>query len=227
MKNIIDNILTALMLLATVMVIFVAGDRLLSSGRQVGRPAEAESLPEDPVPIRSSATKGAASAKAVVIIYSDFQCPFCSRLALDVLPRIEERYVVTGQAMLVFRHLPLTAVHSQAANAATAAECAGEQGQFWPMHDRMFRAPAALGDLDLIAHAEALGLDVSTFNQCRREPSATVEADAAETARLGLNATPVVFIGQAEGDRMVRVRKRVTGLPSVETLAAAIDEIVK
>lgn len=162
-----------------------------------------------------------------MLIYSDFQCPFCSRLALDVLPAIEERFVATGQAALVFRHLPLSAVHPQAVNAAQAAECAGRQGQFWSMHDRMFRAPAALGELDLIAHAEALGLDMPSFKGCRSGRIETLDADAAEVARLGLNATPIVFVGESRHDQAVDIKRRFTGLTSVEILSAAVEDIVK
>jgi protein-disulfide isomerase len=119
--------------------------------------------------LAGDAYQGDPSAPLVVVEISDFQCPFCARHSLETQPAIDERYVDTGQVMWVFKNFPL-AIHPQAPAAAAAAECAGEQGAFWEMHDLLFEAveewsveppDAVLGSL-----AAELGLDQGAFAAC-------------------------------------------------------------
>lgn len=103
-----------------------------------GGSARAEmEVPSTPLSIQGAQLRGSKGARAVMIMYSDFQCPFCARFAKEVFPQIEQRYVATGSVALAFRHLPLP-IHPQALQAAAVAECAGRQGKFWEMHDRLF-----------------------------------------------------------------------------------------
>ena len=82
--------------------------------------------------------KGNPQAKMAVVEFSDFQCPSCQKHALEVQPALDKQFVDTGEIMWVFKNLPLKE-HPQAAAAAAASECAGEQGKFWPMHDLLFQ----------------------------------------------------------------------------------------
>ena len=89
-------------------------------------------VPEEPVSIEGAQSKGSPTAPVVMIAFADFQCPFCGRFAREVLPELEKDYLETGQVQLVYRHLPLPN-HPLAIPAAQAADCAGQQGQFWPI----------------------------------------------------------------------------------------------
>src|SRR5579863_6688201 len=75
---------------------------------------------------------GPEHAPVAIVEYGDFQCPTCKQAA-PTLKLLLERY--SGRVRLVFRHFPLEQAHAQALAAAEAAECAGEQGKFWRMHD--------------------------------------------------------------------------------------------
>lgn len=81
--------------------------------------------------------KGDKNAPMTIIEYSDFQCPFCGRFYSESYKQIENDYIKTGKAKLVFKDFPLS-IHPQAPKAAEAARCAQEQGKFWEMHDKLF-----------------------------------------------------------------------------------------
>ena len=103
--------------------------------------ANAEGLAPNPdrpgYNLAGDAYRGDPDAELVVIEISDFQCPYCRRHVRETQPAIDEAYVETGKVMWVFKHMPLQN-HLQATAAAAAAECAGEQGAFWEMHDLLF-----------------------------------------------------------------------------------------
>jgi protein-disulfide isomerase len=101
---------------------------------------------------------GNPDAPVTVIEYGDFECPYCAAAA-PVLRRLVEES--DGQVRLVFRHFPLAGNHPHALTAALAAEAAGAQGAFWPMHDLLFARQDRLSDVALRAYAEELDLDGS------------------------------------------------------------------
>ncbi|MFD3006361.1 DsbA family protein [Thermus tengchongensis] len=125
-------------------------------------------------------------------IFSDFQCPFCQRLAHEVLPQLKPR-ALKGELRISYRHFPLKEIHPQALPAAIAAECAGAQGAFWPYHDLLMQG--RLGDY--LGLARTLSLDPQAFAACLKDPqvAARVEAERALALRLGLRGTPSVFMG--------------------------------
>lgn len=125
-------------------------------------------------------------------VFSDFQCPFCQRLAREVLPALKPR-AEKGELRVSYRHFPLTEIHREALPAATASECAHRQGAFFAYHDRLMEG--RLGDY--LALARELGLEEKAFAACLQDPSAKapVEADRALALRLGLRGTPTVFAG--------------------------------
>lgn len=115
--------------------------------------------------------KGNPDASVVVIEFSDFECPFCRDHAVETQPAIDEALVNTGDVMWVFKHLPVN-VHPRARVAAVASECAGDQEQFWEMHDLLFESTETWtnedADIDtaLTALADTLPLDMSRFEGC-------------------------------------------------------------
>lgn len=138
------------------------------------------------------ASKGKASAPIEMIEFSDFQCPYCQRAHATV----DQVLAAYGDRIkFVYRHYPLPN-HPNAAPAAEASECANEQGQFWPYHDRLFANTSKLSGADLKRYAGELGLDVAKFNACvdSRKYKAQVEADLKDGDTAGVNGTPAFFI---------------------------------
>ncbi len=113
--------------------------------------------------------KGSPQAKVVVVEFSNFQCPACQKHTLEAQPAIDKVLVDTGQVLWVFKNLPLRS-EPQSTAAAAAAECAGEQGKFWQMHDLLFANQSQWAidppDPALTALAGQLKLDAAKFSAC-------------------------------------------------------------
>jgi protein-disulfide isomerase len=105
-------------------------------------------------------TIGPAHARVTVVEYGDFECPNCKQAA-PVVKLILERF--KGRIRFVYRHFPLEEVHPHALHAAEAAESAGAQGKFWPMHDLLFDDQSHLKLPQLRGHAERLQLDIPRY----------------------------------------------------------------
>jgi protein-disulfide isomerase len=140
----------------------------------------------------NSPAKGPANAPIELVEFSDFQCPFC----LNARPTVKKVLDTYGdQIKLVHRHFPLPN-HPNAWPAAEASECAAEQGQFWPYHERLFAHPTKLTDGDLKQAAAELGMNSGRFNDCvdSHKYKAKVDADIKAGTEAGINGTPAFFI---------------------------------
>ena len=137
--------------------------------------------------------KGPANAPVTIIEFSDFQCPFCSRVN-PTLARIRDRF--GDSVKIVFRDLPILQIHPQAAKAAEAATCAHEQKKFWEMHDLLFANQQRLDVDSLKAHASTLGLDAAAFATCldSNKYGPEWQKDSADAAAAGVQSTPAFFI---------------------------------
>ena len=116
---------------------------------------------------------GDPNAPVKIIEYSDFQCPFCARFWTDTERQIMETYVATGKVYFEYRSVGgfIGGPGGESARAAEAAYCAADQGKFWEMHDIIFSNQTAenagdFTDKRLLAFAEKIGLDSSTFEDC-------------------------------------------------------------
>jgi protein-disulfide isomerase len=135
--------------------------------------------------------RGQANAPLTLIEYSDFTCGYCLKFFKDTWPRIQARYVDTGKVRFVYRDYP-RADRGPGVDAAMAARCAGAQGQYWAMHDRLFSEGGRLEKQVYQRHAKTLGLDQSVFEQCmtdRRYTHAIFE-DRQEANQWGFHGTP-------------------------------------
>ncbi|NQW05040.1 MAG: thioredoxin domain-containing protein [Acidobacteria bacterium] len=154
-------------------------------------------LPANPVSMDATALKGSASAPITMVMYSDFQCPFCKTFAQGTLPRIIERYVDPGQLQVGFKHLPLESIHPFAFRAAEAAECARHQGAFWEMHDALFES-AGRYDASLFERLlPAKAADRASFDVCMSglaDRDIRIAVEQAQT--LGVTSTPTFFVGR-------------------------------
>lgn len=119
--------------------------------------------------VSGDAYKGSLDARMAVIVFTDYQCAGCARHELDVQPALDREFVDSGQILWIVKSLPLKE-HRQAVIAAAAAECAGDQGKFWPMHRALFSGAARWSsdraEPELAAIAGETGLDVAAFRTC-------------------------------------------------------------
>jgi protein-disulfide isomerase len=123
--------------------------------------------------------------------------------------------------------LPLESIHKFAFKAAEAARCAGEQGKFWEMHDRLFANQTALEPAK--PHAEAIGLDVPKFEGCLSagKYAEAVRKDAAEGAKAGVNGTPAFFLAYTDpASSKVKTVARLTGAQPFTAFKAQIDKLL-
>jgi protein-disulfide isomerase len=136
---------------------------------------------------------GPADAPLTLVEYGDYECPHCGH-AYPIVHEVRRR--LGKRLRFVFRNFPLSQAHPHAEHAAEAAEAAAAQGQFWAMHDAIFRDQAHLGDRDLVARARALGLDVARFESELRDGvhAKRVSGDFRSGVRSGVNGTPTFFI---------------------------------
>ena len=146
------------------------------------------------VDLRNATRLGPEGAPYEIVVFSDFQCPFCKRAA-DELKRIH--IAKPGRVKIYFKHCPLE-YHPQSVNAALAAEAARLQGKFWEMHDLLFEYSAELHDGIYPAMAEKLGIDVARFEQdmASFEVQNRVAADVAESDVLGVDAVPYFLLNR-------------------------------
>jgi protein-disulfide isomerase len=140
----------------------------------------------------SSESKGAKGAALQVVIFSDFQCPFCSRVE-PTLKQMEKEY--GGKARFVWKNYPLP-FHNNAMPAAQAAMAAGAQGKFWEMHDKLFANQSALDRPSLEKYAQELGLNMAKFKADldSNKYKDVIEAEQKEGTAVGVTGTPAVFI---------------------------------
>ncbi len=182
-----------------------------SAGGEVGQEpaplavdAESESEEVEPAPeiervrvtlANGMPQRGPSDALVTIVVFSDFQCPFCGRV-VPTIERIREQY--GDDVRIVFRDLPLP-FHTDAPLAAEAAREAfaqlGHSG-FWQMHDLLFAHQRALGRSDLEQYAEAMHLDIARFARAldERTHQPAVERDVEIAERLGAHGTPSFFI---------------------------------
>jgi protein-disulfide isomerase len=179
-------------------------------------------LSSEPISISDAGTRGSSTAKLALIIFSDFQCPFSRRFALDTLPDLERDYVATGRLLLAFKHLPIEKIHPRALRAAEAVECARREGRFWEMHDHLFADPGNLADA-FAQNAATVGLS-DGFTLCLNGASKfKVQAEVADAARYGITATPGFLIGQIRG-AFVKPLKRLSGALPLSEFRATLDQ---
>jgi protein-disulfide isomerase len=213
---------------------FAVGQHMGSKGGSLGTPlrnapqaapAPAAAAPPGSdqifkVALGDAPQQGSPDAKVTIVEWSDFQCPFCSRV-VDTLREIEKNY--GADVRLVFKQNPLP-MHPDAPYAAKASIAAHRQGKFWQMHDKLFEAaasrqPDALKQDKVDAMARDLGLDVERYQRDVSSPETAqvIRDDQAQAAKLGAGGTPHFFINGA----------RVSGAMPYDSFKVVIDAQLK
>jgi protein-disulfide isomerase len=156
---------------------------------------------------------GPFDAPLELVMYGDFQCPYCVA-AQSIVRRVRER--LDGRLRFVFRHLPLTEVHPDALRAADAAEAASLQGSFWEMHDALYANGGRFSDADLLALADRIGLDTERFRADLDSdvPAARVARDNDSARAAGIAATPAFFVNGVRHAEAFDARSLVEALTS-------------
>ncbi len=168
---------------------------------------------DEPVDPELDHVRGPADAPVTLVEYGDYECPYCGQAESVVRELLAE---FEDDLRYVYRHLPLTDVHSHAQQAAEAAEAASAQGRFWEMHDLLFAHREELEPHHLHGYAERLGLDTRRFDDelRRRVYAPRVQRDVDNADRSGVAGTPTFFVNG----------RRHHGAYDEQTLAAAVRE---
>lgn len=172
--------------------------------------------------------RGNAEAPVTMIEYSDFTCGYCLKFFRETWPRLLAKYVETGKVRFLYRDYP-RADHGPGLDAAVAARCAGEQGRYWAMHDRLFAEGGRLDEATLTRHAKAIGLNQSDFGQCLHNGrhAEQIFQDRQEANEWGFRGTPgfvLMYTQKAPTDKEPAVA--IPGAFPFEVFAEEIDRML-
>lgn len=159
--------------------------------------------------------KGPANAKVTIVEWSDFQCPYCAKAAVEAAEVVRQ---YPKDVKLVFKQFPLED-HSQAALAAEASLAAQAQGKFWPLHDKMYANFRAINRARILGWATEVGLDMNKFKADldSHKYAARVHAEEQEGENAGVEGTPTFFING----------QRFNGVFEVSAIAPIIAQEMK
>ncbi|MGC4065538.1 MAG: DsbA family protein [Polyangiaceae bacterium] len=146
-----------------------------------------------PIPLDDAPTRGADTPWVTIVEFADFQCSFC-REAEATIKEIDTQRPGLRWA---FKHFPLTSIHAYAESAASAADCAHQQGKFWPMHDRLFaNETERLDGATLAQYASEVGLDLDAWTKCYRSDASLLRVltDIQQGSAYGVDGTPTFFV---------------------------------
>lgn len=137
---------------------------------------------------------GNISAPAQLIVYEDFECPFCL-MFYDTIGRAKAEF--GNDLVVAIRHFPLSN-HPNAMTAAIASECAAKEDKFFDMYNELFNEAkmGALSDESIRQAGKKIGLDDAAYTSCltKAEPEAKIVAQKDEVRALGVGGTPASFI---------------------------------
>jgi protein-disulfide isomerase len=173
-------------------------------------------------------SKGSSIAKVALVEFSDYECPYCGRHANGTAQELERAFVTTGKLMQVFANNPL-AMHANAKFLATVAICAGQQKNYWEMHDRLFKVqPKSKEDVEKIV--AQLPLDAERLQRCVDHDSDAKEQiarDSEVASKFQLTGTPGFALGRLDGHGRLVVDKFITGAQPFAVFEKAINEELK
>jgi protein-disulfide isomerase len=178
--------------------------------------APAPQIKDAIINIKGAPMKGDKNTKLVFIEFSDYQCPVCVRQASGMDPQIDKEFVETGKIRRVFMDYPLD-MHKNAFKASLAGLCAGDEGKFWQMNEKLFNNTTYDGSYldqeNLIKYAEELKLDMTVFKACLEggKHDAELRQRIEEGKKAGVSGTPTFILGFIQPDGTVKEVKRQVG----------------
>ena len=207
-------------------VVFLAGGGWLvysANHKSTAEPSSTAPVPAAAADGFRGFTLGSDAAPIEVTEYSDFECPFCASFATVQMPVIREQLIATGKLRWRFRDFPLPS-HKYSRYGALAAQCAGEQGKFWEMHDQLFTnhqwAQTGKNPRSLFRDfARAIGLDLDKYDACMdgQRYAARLDASVQEGEALGVRGTPSFFVNG----------RPYTGRGTSDDFKALVDSLTK
>lgn len=149
-------------------------------------------LPRIDVSVDDDPQIGPDDALVTIVQFAEYQCGYCGK-ARESVDQVMDAY--EGKVRMVYRDFPL-GFHDRAIPAAVAANCAGEQGKYWEMHNMLMDDQRSLEDSTFERYAQKLQLDMNAFASCRSDPAQTAEvnADFEDGQKAGVTGTPAFFI---------------------------------
>lgn len=146
-----------------------------------------------PIPVDGAPIKGPANAKITIVIFSDFECPYCAQ-AHQQVEALQKQFGAQN-VRVAYRHLPLS-FHPNAMPAAIASMAAHRQGKFWEYHDKLFANQEKLKAEDFVRYAKELKLDVEKFQKDLKDPAiaTAVQEDLKLSTKINVPGTPSFYI---------------------------------
>lgn len=196
-----STFILAAVLIVGAIVFFVQGDSNNTTGQVVNNPTDQLPAPQPErveVNIEGAPAEGKKNAPVVMVEYTDYQCPFCSRHFLQTYPQIKTDYIDTGKVLYVTKDFPLS-FHENAQKAAEAAHCVreqkGDEGYFM-MHDKLFENQQSLSVDNYKKWARELGANGAQFDSCLTsgKMASVVSKGLQEGQQDGVQGTPGFFI---------------------------------
>jgi protein-disulfide isomerase len=191
--------------------------------------ADVAALRRDPIiDVSGAPALGREDQVVTLIEFSDYECPFCIRHFTQTTPLIQKQFIDTGRIRYVFRDFPIDELHPAAIRAHAAARCAGEQGRFWEMHNRLFSAAGSHGDEALKARAAEAGLTAGDFASCLASDRTLedIRKTGAIATAFGATGTPSFFIGLRDlTTNQVKIYQAITGAQPIEVFDKAIKAV--
>lgn len=185
--------------------------------------ANSESSQQEPDALLPQRSKGSETAPITIYEMSDFQCPYCRRQALEILPVLEKEFIETGKVRWVFLNLPLTEIHPNAVAAHELAMCSAKIDKFWPIHHLLFTYQKKWGPLKdpgafMMSLADSAGIAREEIASCLEtgEMRPLVQSEAVGASKSGIGSTPTVYV---EGAGIIR------GAQPVEVYRAILDSL--
>ncbi len=166
------------------------------------------------------AVKGKKDAPVTIVEFTDYQCPFCNRYVNEAYPEIIKNYVDKGKVRYILRNLPLP-FHKYSKEAAIAAYCAGKQGKYWEMHDKLFSnqkewETSSDAKKMFAKYGDQLGINIRSCQDDKGVKEA-VGKDLELAKKIGADGTPTFFIN---GQKLV-------GAQPYSAFKSMIDEALK
>jgi len=174
-------------------------------------------IPKDPLPLEGLPTLGQPTAQVGIVEFSDFQCPYCARFALDTFPQVKSQLIDAGKVRFYFANFPLEGIHKYARPAATAAVCAQD---FWQAHDLLFNKQSELADtISLVPQRLVFDeIGVGFPPECTKAVDNTI----ALGKKFHVSGTPHFFVGTIAGNSL-QIKSVLSGAVSFDTLAKEIQ----
>ena len=155
------------------------------------------------IPVGNSSVRGPKTAPVTIVMFSDFQCPFCGQ-AVPIVDEVLKAY--PKDVNFIMKQFPLRQIHPNAEPAAEAAIAAGRQGKFWEMHDELYKNNKNLTPETIKGIAEKIGLDTKKWeaDKSSDDVKKQIDDELALGQKVDVRGTPSIFInGKVAQNRSV------------------------